>query len=164
MERQIASRFAIASALAFASFAVARADSAALPFAASATATGGYAVSGTLAATDAPAGTSVSFYGRPPTKTEMAPSPGADGLFFFHMDLNAAVPVHVGSGTMDVTFAGKLDPRYRYQMTLARTIPNVVDVPGTLHGNTLRFALPAFVIPTNTRVIGEVDGDPESEP
>jgi len=147
------------AALALALVAVARAGTT-LAFSASPATTGGYAVTGSLAALDAAPEMAVSFYGRPPTKTEMAPSPGADGLFFFHMDLSANASVHVGSGsTMDVTFPSKLDPTYRYSMTLARTVPNVIDVPGALRGNTLHFALPAFVVPAGTRIIGEIDGD-----
>jgi hypothetical protein len=165
VERQVALRSLLASgALAFAAVATARAAGGALPFSGAPAATGGYAVAGSLAAVDAPTGTAVSFYGRAPTKTEMAPSPGADGFFFFHMDLGANAPVHVAGGsTIDVAFPSKLDPSYRYSMTLARTVPNVVDVPGTLHGNTLHFELPAFVVPANTRIIGEIDGDPPKD-
>ena len=163
MERHVAQRSLVASvAFALALVAIAHAGGA-LTFSAAPETTGRYAVTGSLTALDAPPGTAVSFYGRAPTKTEMAPSPGADGLLLFHLDLGANAPVRVGSGsTMDVTFPSKLDPSYRYSMTLARTVPNVVDVPGTLRGNTLHFTLPAFVVPAKTRIIGEIDGDPTS--
>jgi hypothetical protein len=44
-------------------------------------------------------------------------------------------------------------------MTLAQTDPNVIDVPGTVRGNTVHFALPSFAMQPGTRIIGEVDGD-----
>lgn len=101
------------------------------------------------------------FHERAPTASEMAPSRGADAVYFFTLRANGSQKLSVGAGsTLDVWAPFVLDPHLRYTLTLALGDPTIGPLTGSLSDNTLHFVLPAFTAPPSVELMGEIDGDP----
>jgi len=90
----------------------------------------------------------------------IAPDPGVTSaiyVLFLHRD--ALKPIDFSTGSkIDVWFPYVLDPWRRYSLNVAFVTPEITDVIGTLHDNTLHFELPAFALSTERAGIAQIDG------
>ncbi|MDP9111709.1 MAG: hypothetical protein M3M96_08765 [Candidatus Eremiobacteraeota bacterium] len=105
--------------------------------------------------------TGFTFHDRAPTASEMAPSRGADAVYFFTLQPNGTQKISVAAGsTLDVWAPFVLDPHLRYTLTLAMGDPTIGPLEGRLSDNTMHFILPAFTAPPSVELMGEIDADP----
>ena len=114
-----------------------------------------------FAPSDAPAAAQiVSVSGRAPTEAESWLTPGGNSYFFFSGTVNSAAPIHVQSGTtLDVWFPFVLDTSLYYGLTIAHADKPIGPIDGTLKGNVVHFALPAFTLPPGATLMAEIEGD-----
>jgi hypothetical protein len=96
--------------------------------------------------------------GRAPTVGEMPPTPYENAYFFFRVVTKGSSPVMVRNGaTLDIVFPYVLDTSKQYVLSLDFLRPDIEDLPGALHDNTLHFTLPAFETLPGKAAFGEVD-------
>jgi hypothetical protein len=97
-------------------------------------------------------------FGRRPTMTEswLARDGGAE--FLFGASVVSRLTIHFASeSTVEVWCPFVLDPRLVHTIKLTIADRPLGPIVGTLRDNTLHFSLPAFAVPPNAAIAGEID-------
>jgi len=96
--------------------------------------------------------------GRAASVAEMPPAPSMNSYYFFRLVTKGATIVSIRQAKLDVWFPYVLDASKGYVLWLDFLTPDLDGIPGTLHGNTLHFTLPAFATIPGKEAFGEIDG------